>query len=217
MENGTRITDSDITKKIEPYLKQATTEKVRCIDERPEKSADASQPDGAKGVQFPGGYYGIIDAIKALSGCTEEEARQRAREANIPLGIHDDEHHGILGCGYGKLVQTEPTTVLAPEAVDVTSRFDFVTSQENHEVFTLIGEHNPTYALINHREGKTIHSAQAVAAHVGSFNYDYWAALKYGSQLRFDPQQFADHMLAVYQKTVIRLTNGAITTFYIIR
>ena len=192
MTNGTQIADETITKKIEPFLVQATMMKLRCVDERPEKTSGEIQENGLKGVQFPGAWYGVIDAIKSLSACTEEAARQRAMDAHIPFSIHDDEHHGALGCGYGKLVQTEPETVMAPEAIDVASRFSFITSQPNHEVLTLVGDHHPIYATINYREGTTIDSPNAVAAGVGSFNYDYWAGITLGKQLSMDPKQFAD-------------------------
>ena len=207
------VTNEKVTQKIKPFLTKATIAKLRCVDERPEKI----KKTGEKGVQFPGGYYGIIDAIKYLTGCTEEEARMRAQKANIPLGIHDDEHHGALGCGYGKLVQTEPATVLAPEAVDVHDRFAYVNAQEGSEVLTLTGDHNPIYAVVNYQEGTTVNSPAAVAAGVGSFNYDYWAGMKLGKQLGLGEKKFADHLLTVYQNTVMRLTNGAITTFYNIR
>lgn len=214
MTQPTIIEDASITKLIEPFLTKGTINRIRCVDERPEKTQDTKDE---KGVQLPGACYGILDAIKTITNCKEEEARKKAKDAHIPWSIHDDEHHGALGCGYGKLVQTESETVLAPEAVAVAERFAFVSAQPIHEILTLIGDHNPKYAIINYREGTTIHSPKAVEAGVGSFNFDYWAAVAFGKQLRVDGQQFATHLLEVYTKTVMRLTNNAITTFYTIR
>ena len=213
MFQATITTNEEVTQKLRPFFQQATLTKLRCVDERKEQK----ETQGEKGVQFPGAYYGIVDAIKHITGITEEEAREKAKQAHIPFSIHDDTHHGALGCGYGKLVQTEPETVLAPEAVDVTNRYAYVKTQEGANILTLVGDHNPMYALVNYHEGTTLDSPRAVDGGVGSFNYDYWAGIELGKLLGIDGKQFADHLLKVYQNTVMRLTNGAITIFYSIR
>ena len=200
-------TDADTIKTLEKYLLPADISIVACVDERPDRI------DNMNGVEFPGGTYGIIDAIKVLTGCTEEQAWERAQAAGIPMGAHSDEHHGVKGCGYGKLVETEPGTVLAPEAVQVEKRHARIEAAGG-VLPVLHGEHAPTHATINYRGGTSIDPDLAVAGGFGIFNYDYWAALDYALLLKIEPERFAEHLKEVYVRTVMRLTNGALHTFH---
>lgn len=186
--------DQDLT----PYLIPVDAAAIRCVDERQGTEAIA-------GAGIPGGSYGIIDAIKHLAGVTEEEAWQRAIAAGIPMGAHVDEHHGMLGCGYGKLVETAHEKVMAPERIAVSDRHKKV-SDAGGKVLTLVGDHHPTHAVINDRAGTSISPDLASKDGLGVFVYDKWAARHFGELLGFDATQFADHMENVYKKTVTALT-----------
>jgi len=202
--------DQEILAKVEKYLMPASLDIVACVDERQDKI------DGNNGVKFPGGTYGIVDAIKTLTGSTEEEAWDKAQKAGIPMGAHTDSHHGELGCGYGRLVQTAPESVGAAGAVPVADRFQRVTDAHGTAPM-LYGEHAPTHATINYKEGLSIDPDQAVPAGFGIFNYDYWAAKDFGKRLGIDPVAFADHLKDVYTKTVTTLTSGGVNKFYELR
>lgn len=195
-----------IIRLIERYLFAATIALIRCVDER-------QALDQTNGVEIPGGIYGIIDAIKALTGCTEEEAWQRAEAAGIPMGCHIDQKHGAKGCGYAKLVATQPATVLAPEAVPAEDRLHQVNLRHGM-VLTLLGEHHPNYAVINYRVGFSIDPDQANADGLGIFNLDVWACTAYAIRLGLDAEKFANHMIEVYKRTVTALTG--ITEFVIL-
>ncbi len=183
---------------VEKYLFPASLDTIRCVDER--QAIDASN-----GVEFPGGIYGIIDEIKRLSGCSEDEAWEKARQANIPLDDHIDEHHGAKGCGYARLVEEQHETVLAPESVPAQKRLEKI-QQLGGKIQTLLGEHHPTHAVINHRIHTSIDPDQATENGLGIFNFDKWAAKVFGERLGFDPQKFADDLEKVYRRTVTALT-----------
>ncbi len=189
---------------IERYLTPANTNLLDCVDER------ANVQHITHGVEVPGGIYGILDAIKALTGASEEEARRLVKKAGLPIDAHDDEHHGARGCGYGKLVETEPETVMAVEAVPAEERFAWV-QQHDGTILHYIGEHNPTHAIINHRSGLTIDPEHAAQDGFGAFSCDLWAIPAFAQKLGIDPQKMTDHIEQVYRRTVTAL--GGITDF----
>ncbi len=76
-------------------------------------------------------------------------------------------------------------------------------------VMEYIGAHDPTYAVINFREGTSIYSDQAMAGGVGIFNFDAWAVREYvdrinasGSGVYIDPDAVVEHMVNVFTATV---------------
>lgn len=192
------IEQKNILPNFEHYLQPANFEAIRCVDERPAEHE-------ANGVQIPGGIYGIIDAIKSLAHCSEEEAWKKAKEANIPMDDHIDEHHGARGCGYAKLVEDEPHTVNAPESIPAENRLAQIKKAEG-TILTLLGDHKPTHATINEKIGTTMNSNRAMEEELGIFNFDRWATKKFGEMLGFNPKEFADHLTKVYENTVTRLT-----------
>lgn len=183
----------------EAYLMPADSTKLRCVDERIAKDTVNN------GVAVPGATYGIIDAIKMLASVDEETAWTIAREAKIPINGHTDEHHGAQGCGYGKLVELEPGTVLAYESVPAENRKARI-EQGNGEILTLLGDHHPTEAIVNYKEGTTIDTKRATEGGRGIFCFDAWAMPEMAQKLHLDPDTFANHMLNVYKKTVTKLT-----------
>jgi len=188
---------------FEKYLFPADSTLLRCVDER-------QAVDNTNGVEIPGGIYGVIDAIKHFNpNLSEDAAWQLAREKHIPICGHIDEHHGARGCGYAKLVEDEPKTVSARESIPAKDRLVRIPGEN---VLTLLGEHKPTHAVINHRENFSIDPDKACGDHLGIFNFDRWAAKLFGERLGFDGDAFADHLENVYRKTVTRLTG--ITTFH---
>ena len=186
------------------FLMTADSTKIRCVDEREAKDVINN------GVAVPGGIYGVIDTIKVTAGVSEEAAWQMAQNAGIPIGGHMDEHHGPKGCGYGKLVETEPATVGATEAIPAEIRKNRI-EQAHGELVTLLGDHHPTEAIINSRQGTTIDTKKASQSGRGIFDFDVWAMEGYAEKLQLDPGTFTSHMIDVYKKTVTKLTG--ITTF----
>lgn len=192
----------------EQFLFDADRSRIRCVDERPATVL-------SNGIAVPGGVYGIIDAIKTLKHVDEDHAWNIARASGIPIGGHIDEHHGATGCGYGRLVETQPATVLAPEAVLAKDRKEYIEHTLNGEILTLLGDHHPTEAVINYRAGTSIDAKQATEQGRGIFDFDIWAMDGFAQKLGLDGKPFSDHMLDVYKKTVTTLTG--ITTFTDIR
>lgn len=186
------------------FLMPADPKKIRCIDERKIKSGVNN------GVAVPGAVEGIIDSIKFLKHVDEETAWKTAIDAGIPLNGHIDEHHGTKGCGYRKLVETESATVLAVESIPAEARKQKL-EHLNGEIVTLLGEHQPTEAVINHRTGTTINTASALQNGRGIFDLDVWAFPAMAEKLGVDQDAFVAHMVDVYKRTVTRLT--AMTTF----
>jgi hypothetical protein len=184
---------------LEEFLMQANTNRIRCVDERKATALN-------NGVAIPGATDGVLDAIKSLLPVDEFAARQLLLRAKLPIGGHIDEHHGSKGCGYRKLVETEHGTVDAREAVLAESRLTWITDNGG-EVLTLLGDHHPTDAVINYRTGTTIDTEGAGAKGKGIFDFDIWAMKGYAQKLDIDPDDFTDHMLDVYKKTVTRLTS----------
>jgi len=182
------------------YLFPADITLIRCVDER-----QAEETDNTNGVEIPGAVYGIIDAIKHFKTCSEDEAWKLAMTANIPLGGHTDEHHGALGCGYARIVENTPDAVLAPEKVPAADRLKKI-QQVDGLVLNLLGEHHPTHAVINYKEGYSLDPDQAAADGWGIFNFDKWAARAFGTMLQIDGEIFADHLENVYKRTVQKLT-----------
>jgi len=183
---------------FQSYLFPANINRTRCVDER-------QALNNTNGVQIPGGIYGIIDAIKHVSGVTEEDAWKRAHDAGIPIDGHIDEHHGAKGCGYARLVEEEPQTVLAPESVEAQKRLEKI-QKAGGSVLTLLGDHHPTHALINHKENFSLDPIKATQDGFGIFNFDMWAAKKFGEKLNLNSDEFASHLETVYKHTVTKLT-----------
>lgn len=202
MENTNEPT-IDITK----YMLRADITLLRCVDER-----QATLP--TNGVEIPGGIYGIIDAIKFMGAVSEDIAWETVHTHKIPVGAHIDEHHGATGCGYGKLVETSPATVFAPEKVLAEDRLTRVRLAHG-TVYTLLGDHHPTHAVITEKEGFSIDVAKANADSLGIFNYDKWAARQFGKRLGYDADAFADHLEKVFRATVTALTG--ITDFFVLK
>ncbi|MFH0749764.1 MAG: cadmium-containing carbonic anhydrase [Candidatus Gottesmanbacteria bacterium] len=196
------------SRSAEQFLMPANPKKIRCVDER---VADTAKHDG---IAVPGGTEGIIDTIKFLKQVDEETAWKFAVDAGIPMGGHIDEHHGSKGCGYRKLVETEPETVLAVESVAAETRK--ATLENAHgEITTLLGDHQPTEAIINYCEGTTIDTKKAIGENRGIFDLDAWALSDMAEKLGIEKTEFVSHMTDVYKKTVTKLTG--ITTFAEIR
>lgn len=189
---------------LELYLLPANIDLIRCVDER-------QAEDATNGVEIPGGIYGIIDAIKAIKGLTEEQAWQLAQESDIPIDAHVDDHHGASGCGYAKLVETDPSKVGAPEAILAKQRLERV-RQAGGNILHYIGDHKPTHATINNRTGFSLDPDQAMIDGLGVFNYDAWAAREYANRLNINPEKFAKHIENVFKQTVTALTGMAIFT-----
>jgi len=189
------------------YLLKADIDLIRCVDER-------QALDTTNGIEIPGAIYGIIDGIKHFAHCTEEDAWKLAKEKGIPIDGHIDEHHGAKGCGYATLVEDEPKTVLAIESIKAQDRLQKI-QDANGQVITLLGDHHPTHAVINHREGYSLDPDKAAVDDLGIFNFDRWAAKMFGEKLGFEGDKFADHLETVYKKTVTRLTG--FTVFHEIR
>ncbi len=185
------------------YLMSANAKKTRCIDERKPKRAPTDPKND--GVAIPGATEGIIDAIKTLKHLSEEEAWKLASDAGIPMNGHEDEHHGTKGCGYRKLVETDPTSVLAVEAVPAETRRTTLT-QAGGDIITLQGDHKPTEAIINYRAGTTIDTERAVNENRGIFDLDAWALPDMAEKLGIDKDVFTAHMINVYKHTVTKLT-----------
>lgn len=188
------------------YLQEANIGLIRCVDER-------QAIDNTNGVEIPGGTYGLIDAIKFLTGRSEEDAWALAFACGIPLGVHTDEYHGPLGCGYAKLVEVNYKAVLAVESVPAILRLGRI-EQAGGTVLTLLGDHAPTHAVVNKRYGCSLDPDQAVAEGLGIFNFDKWAAYEFGKMLRVNPSRFSTHLEDVYRHTVTALTG--ITEFLIV-
>ncbi len=212
-KGGTSMTNTQTHQTTQPdpdfarYLLKADTSLIRCVDERQAK-------DNTNGVEIPGAIYGLIDAIKHFTHCSEEEAWKRAKEAGLPIDGHIDEHHGAKGCGYGRLVEEQPATVMAPEAVPAQQRLAKIQEAEG-QVLMLLGDHHPTHAIINHRVDYSLDPDQATKDGFGIFNFDAWAARRFGAMLGLDEGAFAMHLEEVYKKTVTALTG--ITQFHEVR
>jgi hypothetical protein len=188
----------------EPFLLPANLELIRCVDER-------QALDATNGVEIPGGIYGVIDAIKVLSGRSEDEAWDYAIAQGVPIGAHIDEHHDALGCGYGRLVEQSPSSVLAPESIPAQERLNRVKAVGG-TVMNYVGDHNPQYALINNRRGRSFDPDQAWEAGFRAFNFDRWAAEAYARRLKLKPKQMGDQLENVYKATVRALS--PITKFH---
>lgn len=190
---------------LEQYLFPADVDLLQCVDER------QTVEDTTNGVEIPGAIYGIIDAVKALKGISEQEARELIEKSGIPIGAHVDEHHGEKGCGYARLVETSPARVSAIEAVLAADRLNWV-KQTKGPILHYVGEHHPTHATITRRGGFSIDSDQAWKDKgFGIFNCDVWIAGEFAKKLGIDPKQMMDHMEKVYRQTVTALSG--ITAF----
>jgi hypothetical protein len=194
-------------KLIEKYLLPANSNLIRCVDER-------QALDSTNGVEIPGATYSIVDAIKHFKGVGENEAWELAIKNGIPIGAHIDDHHGPLGCGYGKLVETNPKAVLAPESVPVAKRLKRV-EEANGLIMHYLGEHHPTHAIINWRKGFSIDPDQAAEDGLGIFNCDIWIVAEFAKRLDIDPLKMTKHIEDVFRRTVIQLSS--IRDFYSLR
>ncbi len=183
---------------LEKYLFPADGDLIRCVDER-------QALDQTNGVEIPGGIYGIIDAIKTLKGVSEEAAWELALKSGIPIGAHVDEHHGERGCGYAKLVEVSPAAVSAPEAVSAADRLARVEAAGG-TVMHYLGQHRPTHASLNYREGFSLDPDRALQDNLGIFNCDIWAAGAFAQKLGIDRQQMMQHIEQVFRQTVAALS-----------
>jgi len=183
---------------IKHFIQPASKGLIRCVDER-------QALDAHNGIEVPGGIYGVVDAYKAITGADEEKAWQVVLRSGVPIGAHIDAHHGALGCGYARLVQTTPKSVLAPEAVTAESRLARVQAAQG-TVMHYEGDHRPTTAIINDKDGYSFDPDQALKNGLGVFNLDRWALPQIGEKLGIDPQVFTDHVEKAFRKTVTELT-----------
>lgn len=207
LELGGFIPPEELAKLVAKERRKATLKRIRCVDER-------QALDTSNGVEIPGATYGLVDALKALEGISEDQAWNRIISARIPVEAHIDEGHGERGCGYAKLVEDEPGTVLAVESIPALQRLQRVYDQGG-QVATYIGEHAPRIAVTNEKKGWSLDPDQA--PHLGAFSFDAWAAEQYGRMLRVrDPRKFKAHLTQVYQNTVRRLA-PQINRFHVLK
>lgn len=191
---------------FEKYLTPANMDAVRCIDERPTKESFTA------GIQIPGGIYGLIDAVKELRHMDEQSARDLVVKAGIPLDAHTDEHHGAKGCGYAKLVESDPQSIRLSDAVNADDRITWI-SQQNGQVLTYIEDHKPVAAVINQRDQTTFNSPAAWKDGKGTFNLDVWAMKQFAPKLGVGTASLEKFMTDLYINTVKTLTNSTITQF----
>lgn len=202
---------------IEQFVLVADIDTLLCVDER--QLSDGTPPDTLNGVEVPGAIYGILDMIKTLAHVSEDEARNIVLQSGIPIAAHVDDHHrGQKGCGYAGKVESAPESVLANEPISESDRLAWVRENDGI-VLAYVGEHDPKFAVINFRRGKSIDSDQAMAAGIGIFNFDAWAVREYvdrinesGLGIYIDPDAAVEHMTNVFTATVQALS--PIRTFH---
>lgn len=191
--------------------------RVVCVDERTVKEKNRTNP-----VKLPGATYAVVDALKTLYRYTEESAWKIIQEARVPIATHLDDHFDpsmeVVGCGYAKLVETQPQSVFAVEAVKTAERLTVV-SQFGGEILHYLGHHTAKYAVINRRQGFSLDQNKLPT--LGIFSCDTWAAKYYAVFLKqidpqINPDEFQDHIEKVFRATVETLTSKKISDFVII-
>lgn len=188
------------------FLIPADINKLRCVDER-------NAADQTNGVQIQGATSGIVDALKTAKNISEDQAWSIVASTGVPLDGHVDDHHGPNGCGYNNRVETDPSTVGAPERQSAAKR---LTRIQPERVLHYIGQHNPSYATINFVVDTTLNSNRILASGEGTFNLDAWALMPLATKLGLshdESARFVTHIIESYKKTIITLTNSAISSF----
>lgn len=212
--DGMKENNKEIKRGAEAYLVEANPDELLCIDEREyAKEADAEHyaPKERNGIKLPGGIFGVVDAVKQLRQVSEDEAWKIVEEAGIPLMGHDDEHHEEKGCGYEKLVETQPEAVLAQEPVGAKVRLEKLKSWGG-KVLRYLGGHNHTGSVINRRFGMTVDQDEAAKDGVRPFVCDSWIAQVWGPKLGIDADKLQKHWEEVHNSTVKTLTAGNMGT-----
>lgn len=193
---------------FEKYLCPADPTRRRCVDER---HADPQ----TYGPQIQGATSGEVDALKQVRHLSEKQAWKTIQDAGIPLDGHVDDHKGANGCGYNNRVETDPTSVGAPESVTALSRLQKVMSA-NGNVLHYHGDHAPVAATINYIPNTTLDTNRISTDGIGTFNLDAWILQEDAQKLKLTTDEaaaFMAHVVDSYKKTVMTLTNQAITTF----
>lgn len=171
------------------YIPVDSSQGDRCVDDRRDKPIDNYPYDQGEynGRQFPGGTFGIIGALRVVTGMKEKEAQDlvvRAyRKRGWKIGDHIDDEHGQItdleklekrtkGCGNQDAIRAGKVGIysfVAPEEVD--SRFELI-KRERGYLPVLTGEHEAVGAGINLKKGTTFNPKSAVPKKESIFNLD---------------------------------------------
>ncbi|MCL5019010.1 MAG: hypothetical protein M1426_00830 [Patescibacteria group bacterium] len=190
---------------------QGQLKAVRCVDDRPvieEEKEEALEP------QIPGSSYSLVDALKMLTGVSEEEAITQIQMVSRELGYAFSTHDH---CGYLKLAGDSKVNALRlTETQPPDQRFTRVDGITLH----LVGEHaTNAIAVINTAISARFNTTQAVNEGRPAFNFDYHFAQQAEDALVSHGQeklagQFASQVTRLYLRTIKALTGASTVYLY---
>ncbi len=211
-----------LKKLAERFLFKADPDLIHCVDER---QGDGQTFDLKNAVELPGSTGVFIDYIKnQYKDISEEQAWDMARSAGIPIGAHqgpDHSHHvhsseekiSPKGCGYNLLVETNPSSVLAPESVSASHRYHLAAKYEKAQLYDVHGPHIINVGVIVRKHGFSIDSDRALAAeHIGILGCDVWAAELYAQRWNrtFLTYQINTRNIVIHTEKVFRKVKDAL-------
>src|SRR5450759_4045498 len=154
-----------------------------CINER--NKVEKTQ----QAIRLPGAIYGLIDAIKSVGRLSEDAAWKLAKEREIPMDAHTDDHHNDgnegEGCGFGATVQNKPDVIDVVESVPANDRLNRAKANGGR-IFHYTGGHRPTHAVLNFIPETTIDQQKAWNDGYGPFVCDLWAIPDLAKKLGLD-------------------------------
>jgi len=154
---------------------------LMCVDGR---LGDGSE-EVMSGPKLQGGILGVM----ALGGLSSSEAIMRAKEAGFKPGIHSDDHHGEMGCGFGKLWLNRAFERINPPQESLAEITQAVVEAGGSSV-VLEGAHAEKTVRINLQEGMTL------VPDGTAFILDLWPAQALG----LDSQVVAENALDTVKK-----------------
>lgn len=125
------------------------------------------------GPKILGGLLGVM-AFNRLTGREGfNQAISIIRKAGYVPGVHLDTDHGVLGCGFGRLLQVGQLTGLSPLGMSIEEIVNGL-RQADGVVATLYGKHEENIIRINMVPEMTL------VPDGSAFNLDLWVAKRLG-------------------------------------
>lgn len=186
---------------------------VRCVDDRP---VIEEEKDSTLEPQIPGSSYGLVDALKILTGVSEEEAITRVQMVLRELGYAFSTHEH---CGYLDLTERKDNPLGISAPLNAQQRLTRVDDDIDGITLHLKGEHAAgALALINTDSSTRFNTTQAVTEGHPAFNLDYGFTKQVEDALVAHGQdkltgQFANQVARLYLRTIKALTGTS--TVYI--
>jgi hypothetical protein len=151
-------------------VKTSASGAVHCVDGRLADQTD----EVMRGPKIQGGVLGVMAlGLKRGDEAAVKEAMAIIQKAGFIAGVHGDDHHGVAGCGFGKLWRQKALSGL-PELTVSLERVKEIVTENGGVYIELKGGHEEKVVRVNMVANMTL------APDGSGFGLDLWVAAKLG-------------------------------------